>query len=163
MTKYDEPSPWLKYMKICRQKILHKLNYIIVNFTQNSEVSVYIKNKKIIVYQILILKDSDEQNGTTRGYTPQQWVNFAKTIQQSSLEVITKKMTEVKEQCVQESKLNYGAQKSAGWLLHAVQIRNGLKYIRTSYRHCSSILRNWKQRTAFMQQQNFQAIHHAVD
>lgn len=69
MTKY-EPSPWLKSMKILRQKILHKLNYIVVNFTQNNEVSVYIKNKKIIVYQILILKDSDEQNGTTRGYTP---------------------------------------------------------------------------------------------
>lgn len=72
MTKYDEPSPWLKSMKTLRQKILHKLNYIIVNFTQNNEVSVYIKNKRyaFIVYQILILKDSDEQNGTTSGYTP---------------------------------------------------------------------------------------------
>lgn len=70
MTKYDEPSPWLKSMKIHSKKILHKLNYIIVNFTPNDEVSVYSKNKKFIVYQILILKDSDEQNGTTRGYTP---------------------------------------------------------------------------------------------
>lgn len=72
MTKYDKPSPWLKSMKTLRQKILHKLNYIIVYFTQNNEVSVYIKNKRyaFIVYQILILKDSDEQNGTTSAYTP---------------------------------------------------------------------------------------------
>lgn len=70
MTKYDELSPWLISMKILSQKNVHKLNYIIVNFTQNNEVSVYIKNKKLIVYQSLILNDSDEQNGTTGGYTP---------------------------------------------------------------------------------------------
>lgn len=57
-------------MKIHRQKTLHKLNYIMVDFTQNNEDSVYIKNKKFIVYRIVILQDSYEQNGTTRGYTP---------------------------------------------------------------------------------------------
>lgn len=41
-----------------------------VDFTQNNEDSVYIKNKKFIVYQIVILKDSYGRNGTTRGYTP---------------------------------------------------------------------------------------------
>lgn len=46
MTKYGELSPWLTSMKILSQKNVHKLNYIIVNFTQNNEVSVYIKNKK---------------------------------------------------------------------------------------------------------------------
>lgn len=36
------------------------------------------------------------------------------------------------------------------WHGHAIEIRNGLKYIRTSYK---SLLHNWEQRTAFMQQQ----------
>lgn len=31
-----------------------------------------------------------------------------------------KKMTEMKEQWIQEWKLSYGAQKYAGWLLHAI-------------------------------------------
>jgi len=50
--------------------MLHKLNYITVNFTQNRKVSIYIKNKIFIVYQILIPKDADEQDGTTRVCTP---------------------------------------------------------------------------------------------
>lgn len=149
MTKYGELRPWLISMKILSQKNVHKLNYIIVNFTQNNEVSIYIKNKKFVVYQSLILNDSDEQNGTTGGYTPQQWVNFAKTIQQSSLKVTTKEFDRG-ERTVGSTIKTWLWSPEICWYGHAIEIRNGLKYIRTSY---NSLLRNWEQRAAFMQQQ----------